>query len=427
MGTKAGPVKHHLTLIFGGLILVAATVLIADAAGQELHLGNRLYRADSTEFQKPAAETKSPATDALSQLACCKPGAEPSGCDWGDPWTLMNVLSPCRESPITFGGWQQLGYTTQSTGLFNTNPDRINLHQSWLSAEKTCHTGQRNWDWGFRVDVMYGTDANDTQAFGNSPGTWDFQNGFDFGIYGWAIPQLYGQLAYKELSITIGHFYTIIGYEAVTAPSNFFFSHSYTMYNTEPFTHTGVLTSWKVDEKTTLYNGWTFGWDTGFDQLDHGSNYLGGVTTSICDWCSLTFLTSIGNFGARGRHAYTHSIVVDVEIPGKWNYVFQSDLLRVRSTGEYNVGVNQYLFYTLSDRVKLGSRVEWWKADAETDFTYGGQIAPPTATSSYCEATFGVNLRPHANLTFRPEFRHEWAPFANYQQSLFGIDMILSY
>ena len=36
---------------------------------------------------------------------------------------------------------------------------------------------------------MYGIDANDTQAFGNPSGSWDFNNGFDHGAYGWAIPQ----------------------------------------------------------------------------------------------------------------------------------------------------------------------------------------------------------------------------------------------
>ena len=87
----------------------------------------------------------------------------------------MNVLAPGGESTTTVSGWQQVGYTTQSTGLFNTNPDRVNLHQSYLAAEKACDTSQRDWDWGFRLDVTYGTDADDTQAFGNTPGTWGHQ------------------------------------------------------------------------------------------------------------------------------------------------------------------------------------------------------------------------------------------------------------
>ena len=38
-----------------------------------------------------------------------------------------------------------------------------------------------------------------------------------------------------------GDFFTMVGYEVVAAPEDFFYSHAYTVYNAEPFTHTGVL------------------------------------------------------------------------------------------------------------------------------------------------------------------------------------------
>jgi hypothetical protein len=43
----------------------------------------------------------------------------------------------------------------------------------------------------------------------------------------------------KGLSVKVGHFYTLLGYEVVTAPDNFFYSHSYSMQYGEPFTHWG--------------------------------------------------------------------------------------------------------------------------------------------------------------------------------------------
>ncbi len=49
------------------------------------------------------------------------------------------------------------------------------------------------------------------------------------------------------------------------------------MFNSEPFTHTGVLGTYTGNDDVTLYGGWTLGWDTGFDQFDGGSNFLGGV------------------------------------------------------------------------------------------------------------------------------------------------------
>ena len=90
-----------------------------------------------------------------------------------------------------------------------------------MYAEKVAD-GSQGLDWGFRADVMYGIDSADTQAFGNNPGRWDFINGWDFGgTYGWAMPQLYGEIAAGDFSVIIGHFYTLLGYEVVTAPDNF--------------------------------------------------------------------------------------------------------------------------------------------------------------------------------------------------------------
>ena len=77
------------------------------------------------------------------------------------------------------------------------------------------------------------------------------------------------------MSIIAGHFYTLIGYEVVGAPGNFFYSHSYTMYNSEPFTHTGALAQYAVGDNLTTYAGWVMGWDSGFE--DNGDAFLGDI------------------------------------------------------------------------------------------------------------------------------------------------------
>ena len=111
----------------------------------------------------------------------------------GDPKCCDKVVDACCDAGalelfpenqwgLKIGGWTQFGYTSRSTGMFNDDPDNVNLHQQWLYAEKVAD-GQCGWDWGFRADLMYGVDSYDTQAFGNSPGHWDFQNGFDHGKY----------------------------------------------------------------------------------------------------------------------------------------------------------------------------------------------------------------------------------------------------
>src|SRR5690606_10530387 len=134
------------------------------------------------------------------------------------------------------GGWTQFGYHDSQTplsstyddgGSFNDDSKNLHLHQQWFYIDRDAD-GSRGLDFGGRADFIYGTDAQKTQAFGNPPGVWD--EDWDFGEYGWAIPQLYGEVAYGDFSVKIGKFFTIMGYEAITAPDNFFYSHALTMF-----------------------------------------------------------------------------------------------------------------------------------------------------------------------------------------------------
>ncbi|MFG0335040.1 MAG: outer membrane beta-barrel protein, partial [Maioricimonas sp. JB049] len=362
--------------------------------------------------------------------ACLSFGCGHGGCgllggELGEPWRISSLTG---DHGINFGGWSQWGYTNKSTGQFNSSPHRLNLHQQWLYAEKVAD-GSEGIDWGFRADLMYGIDADDTQAFGNHPGRYDFRNGWDHGQYGWALPQLYGEVAYKDVSIIAGHFYTLLGYEVVTAPDNFFYSHSFTMYNGEAFTHTGVLATYAASDNVELYGGWTLGWDTGFDQLDGGSNFLGGASVSLLDDVTVTYILTLGDLGFIGD-GYTHSIVADAALTDKLNYVFQTDLVSTTNpvgtptgTNFSTIGINQYLIYDVNDRLGLGTRFEWWKANG----------------TSYYEMTYGVNIKPHANLVIRPEIRYQWAPAAQganarnpiglpvYGGAIFGVDTILTF
>ena len=131
-------------------------------------------------FGGQGCSTPGCSTEACSGDAGCS--SESAGC----------TCSACaNRDQWNFGGWFQQGYHENSNGLFNNRPGRWNQHQLWFYAEREARPTNGQWDWGFRFDLVYGIDAQDTQAFGNTPGTWYFQNGFDFGSFGWAIPQLY--------------------------------------------------------------------------------------------------------------------------------------------------------------------------------------------------------------------------------------------
>jgi hypothetical protein len=408
------------------------------------------YYGDEEEEASPSdAVAKSIADDPAPMShgsSCCDPCCDIVCCDGCDGCGGGGCLgglfggSGCYlfgpEEPITVwpadaaiqvGGWTSIGYHSKAVPLsrnygdllsFNDVPNQVNLHQQWVYMEKALDT-EDGLDWGGRVDFMYGTDAQKTQAFGTTGG-WD--NDWDHGVYGFALPQAYLEVGCGSLSIKGGHFFTLVGYEVVTAPDNFFYSHALTMFNSEPFTHTGFIATYEWGDRLTSYAGWTLGWDTGFRQFNNGSNYLGGFSYSLGDDITLTYISTAGDFGFRGKDAYGHSIVLDVNVTENLNYVFQSDLLDINdltSAGnqgapenrEENFGINQYLFYNWNDCLSFGGRMEWWKAEG----------------NSYYALTGGINYRAAANLIVRPEVRHDWQPFDSFERTTFGMDAILTY
>lgn len=351
------------------------------------------------------------------------------------------------DSGIDVGGWIQAGgqsdRETRFDLNFNDNNSRLVLNQSWLYAEKVAD-GSSGTDFGFRIDAMYGSDADDTQAFGNPAGSWDFDNGFDHGIYGFAIPQLYAEVASGDWSVKIGHFYTLVGYEVVTAPGNFFYSHAYTMFNNEPFTHTGALATYSASDNVDIYGGWTSGWDTGFDRLNGGSSFLGGASVGLGDNVTATAIITAGDLGWRGE-GWSSSLVLDVVLTDDLNYVFQMDTVNTDAGGDAQLAINQYLFYTINDKLSAGLRGEWWKTNNFNSNTTGSALSDNSQSVGICEVTAGLNIKPlletdcNGNtsgdwLTIRPEVRHDWSTGGDFidgeaqiNYTTFGTDVIITF
>ena len=404
------------TALAGVVLLFANSSFSQDSSIQPASNADAdYYVANQDESSDCDAEVS---CDSCSSCGCslglCDLG--PSCCCIGEPWELFGE-SCCG---INVGGWLQMGYHSNETplsfdrgdgGAFNDVSGSLNAQQAWLYFEKSANSDCCGCDWGFRFDVVYGTDAQKTQAFGNGDAdSWD--NDWDHGVYGLAIPQLYGEIACGDLTIKAGHFFTSVGYEVIPATGNFFYSHSLTMFNAEPFTHTGVLATYSASDQLTLSGGWVAGWDTGFDSTDAGSMFLGGFSYSnCCDTTTLTYITTFGDTGERGDDAYSHSLVLDVTLSDNLNYVLQSDYVSIDGTGEELFGVNQYLFYTCSDCLKYGLRYEWLEWDDDDLY----------------EAAIGINYRKCANLVIRPEVRWDWMDDGYDDETTFAVDAILHY
>jgi len=332
----------------------------------------------------------------------------------------INNASFLKNNGIEIGGWAAAGITYAShNGDHNTNNpisfnDRINevmLNQLNLYIEKAVNTSGNDWDIGGRVDFMYGTDADNTQASG-----WDnrlahkMSNSYDV-----AFPQAYAEIYApigNGLTAKIGHFYTNIGYEVVTAPDNFFYSHAYTMLYAEPFTHSGAMLTYQVNDNISVSGGAVTGWDN-FDENGGDWSFLGGASwTSDNEKTAVAVSLITGENGddSVDQNTTMYSIVLSHDISDKLHYVFQHDLgITEDGAGAGDdsdwYGINQYLTYDLNEKVGLGLRAEWFsdsdgRISGDDNNNYG---------ANYYAVSAGVNYSPVEWLKFRPEVRYDWA------------------
>jgi len=348
-----------------------------------------------------------------------------------------------RSHRFTFGGWIDQGVTANAYHsadrfngpvTFNDRDGEYQFNQVWAFAEKCVDTKGCGWDFGGRVDLLYGTDHRFTMARGLEVER-DFSDKWNHErFYGLALPQAYADVAFNDWTVRMGHFFTILGYETVAAPENFFYSHAYTMQYGEPFTHTGLLASYALNDQITLSGGFDRGWDNWEDNNDKLS-FLGGASWTSCDQdTSLTFAVSSGPYDNAGEwNRLMYSVVFTHQLTCRLLWVLQHDFgldnnggrtLRDNSVEDAQwYGINQYLIYNLSREWDFGVRVEWFADDDGTrvggigaphGWTLGPDVGPDTPNNrigwagDFFEVSVGLNWKPRPRITARPECRWDW-------------------
>lgn len=353
----------------------------------------------------------------------------------------INQLEWLKAHNLNAGGWLSMGTTysehnpdnhNNSPITFNDRSSELLLNQLNFYLEKAVDLESSAWNFGGRVDILFGSDSRFTQATGL-----DKKLINDLGIYDLAIPQAYLEVFApigNGVTAKLGHFYTIMGNEVVTAPNNFFYSHSYTMQYGEPFTHTGILLTYALTDDFTLNAGAVTGWDNFSENLSNW-NFLGGLSwtndeaTSAVSWSVVS--GDVDDVSAINRTLST--VVISHSFTDKLQYVFQHDFgFQEQAVANGNdafwYGINQYLFYDFTDTLSAGIRGEWFqdKNGARLNIGREGNLFALTA---------GINWKPQDWLTFRPEIRYDWSAskvdlFDNRtksQQFEFAVDMVVAF
>lgn len=371
----------------------------------------------------------------------------------GDP----NQSSYFSDWDLRVGGWLNAGFTInpdQPADHFNgpvSFSDRANevqLNQLYLFLERAAAGTPDSWSWGGRLDFIFGSDAFYTRSMGDVSDHWD-SHLLHERLYGIAFPQAYLDIVVPlgtGLRVKLGEFYTLVGSETVMAPDNFFYSRSYTMQFGEPFSHTGVLVNYALNDQFELAAGAVTGspfagWDGSFEHHLENWGFVGGLNfTSTPANTSVSITGTHGSLSeASARDVNLYSMVAKQDLGERWHLTLQHDYGWVTADKERGAaewyGVLGYLNLDISPQWSLGLRLEWFRDDD------GVRVGVPARypsngghAANYYAGTFGGNWRPTAWLTVRPSIRYDasdgWLAFnkqSSDRQLLISTDIVLKF
>jgi len=303
--------------------------------------------------------------------------------------------------------------------VFDVDADELILNQIDLSIEKTVDSAAAAKDnrfiLGGKVEAIYGNDARFIHA-----------NGLNF--YGSSVPQLSPEnqadlvQAYVDFGVPLGNglliragkMVTHMGYETINPTTNPFFSHSFLFGFAIPFTHTGVMAFYNVNDKVTVMGGFSRGWDQALTDNNGSLDYLGQVKWVITDkW---TGYLNVVSGPEQDNNNDDWRTVIDGILTwtpnDHWSFTANGDfgweggaVAPAGSDFATWYGVAAYAGYKVNDYLTFNLRGEWFNdkdgarglGDIVYEGTVGAQIHPfPTSDIGQ-------------NLVLRPEFRWDYS------------------
>ncbi len=351
--------------------------------------------------------------------------------------------------------------------LFTDRNTEILMNQLSFIASRDIDA-KKQYDFGFKFQGMYGTDARYTHFLGELDKVTDAQYQLD-------IVEAWGQfhtpwLGTGGTDIKIGQYVTPLGAEVIDPRGNFFYSHDYIFNFGLPLKHTGILADTHVNSMLDVY----YGVDTGVNATfgdpgdpNDSASFLGGFGLNLLKGdLTILALTHIGKalpsegdpgffYGPTSipgtgpvKNRYYGDIVATYKLNKKttvtyeFNYVEDDTPGFGSDHGAKAWGIASYWAYALADNVTLGLRSEWFRDNngafvgacpGNLDFVKseegqqnncfnflspGVAGAVPTTTplphTNYYEETIGLNWKPEVPKAFegmvvRPEARFDWS------------------
>jgi hypothetical protein len=366
--------------------------------------------------------------------------------------------------------------------LFTDRANQFVMNQALLTAQKEIPKDANGFEWGFKLQFLYGTDARYTHFLGELDHVTDSR--YQLDIVEANVQAHLPYLTAGGVELKAGQYPTPLGYETIDPSTNLFYSHSYIFNFGLPLKHTGVLTTTHVTPAFDFYLGVDSGTNTSLGRGDNNgaAAAVTGFGLNLMDGkVAILALTHFGpenaaralsptGFNANGYYRFYNDVMLTVKPDDTWTFVTEAnwvrdDFLGIASRGTpapaNGFGIAQYVSYALSETLTLNGRGEIWRDDNNVfvaafgnsldpvrllgGFAPAGIIYTAAKPTTYGEITLGVTYRPKlpspvASMMIRPEVRWDHAfsnsrPFNQSQNGgggtnnafTFGSDVVISF
>src|SRR5689334_14724699 len=168
------------------------------------------------------------------------------------PVTWVDAIKLSGHLEAGFTGNLDDPYDQRNFGrLFDDHSNRPVLNQLMLTAERPLDPKAAGWNFGFKAQIIYGSDARFTHLFNQLDRVIHDTNQFD-------IVEAYGSMHVPGIGeggmdVKLGQFASPMSAESIDASQNSLYSHSYIFNFGVPFKHMGVLSTTHLTGIVDLY------------------------------------------------------------------------------------------------------------------------------------------------------------------------------
>jgi hypothetical protein len=339
------------------------------------------------------------------------------------------------KSRLAISGWVESGFTGNPAGpgdhqnfgrLFDDRSNEFVMNQAVINAERALDP-KAGFDWGFKLQLLFGTDARYTRSLGLR------ENGSG-SLYQADVPEVYLSLHLPVLTeggvdVKLGKFATLEGAETIDPRTNPFYSHTYMFNFGIPLTHTGLLFTLHTESWLDFMAGITRGVNTSLDDNNDRPGFHGGIGLNL-NGGKVVALASM-HIGPETYNDDTgmrclSDLAITWKMTDKLTSITDLNLAYDGVAEAKAYGIAQYLTYAINDRITAKIRGEIWRDDQGF---FAAQFADPHdpmralagepvidprtvggGRTTYGALTIGLDLKlpvpkPLTGLTIRPELR----------------------